>query len=652
YNRRGGLSKNPPGATGPTSNPFDFSTGNFTVGGSSADTTTPTLKSFSVSGAQATPGSTVTINYLADDDSGALRNVIFQFTDPLGGTPQIRMDGTVSLSGAISQVIPSNWPDGAYTLDYIYLYDPSGNGVIYNRRGGLSKNPPGATGPTSNPFDFSTGNFTVARVPEAPSGVSATGGNQRATVSWAAPSSNGSPITSYTVTASPGGATATTTGATFATMTGLNNGTSYTFTVTATNAIGTGRASAPSAPLTPAPQPPSAPTDVQATAANANAVISWNPPSDDGGSAVTGYTVKASPGGATFTTTGATSATMTGLANGTTYTFTVTATNEVGTGRASQASNAVTPRDPVKPVVTITAGPPSVMASATAQFSFTGSDDTDLTSSLVYRCSLDGKATIPCTSPVSYTSLSSALHTFAVTAIDPSGNESTPTSRQWRVDTVAPTISMTGPSSAFTLSTNLAPAWSVKDAGAGTANVDVRWQRAPYTSGYGAWVYPSAWQKTTATKLTLSGAARGFTYCFSARARDKAGNLSVWSSARCTAVALDDRALTASKGWSRTSGTAYYANTATVTSKSGVTLQLKGVQAKHLALVATRCASCGSIGVYWNGALIKKIDLYAAKAQHKAILDIATFNGIRSGTLTLRTLSSRTVQIDGTALSR
>ncbi|MFE7329403.1 hypothetical protein ACFU8W_31365, partial [Streptomyces sp. NPDC057565] len=45
-----------------------------------ADTTTPTLKSFSVSGAQATPGSTVTINYLADDDSGALRNVIFQFT--------------------------------------------------------------------------------------------------------------------------------------------------------------------------------------------------------------------------------------------------------------------------------------------------------------------------------------------------------------------------------------------------------------------------------------------------------------------------------------------------------------------------------------------------------------------------------------------
>ena len=76
-------------------------------------------------------------------------------------------------------------------------------------------------------------------------------GNTQATVGWTAPASNGgSAITSYTVTSSPGGFTATTLG-TSASVTGLTNGTPYTFTVTASNAIGTGPASGASAPVTP-----------------------------------------------------------------------------------------------------------------------------------------------------------------------------------------------------------------------------------------------------------------------------------------------------------------------------------------------------------------------------------------------------------------
>jgi hypothetical protein len=87
----------------------------------------------------------------------------------------------------------------------------------------------------------------------APGSVTATAGSGQAAVSWAVPVySGGAAITSYTATASPSGTTCTVTApATSCTITGLVNGTSYTFTVTATNATGTSPASAASAPVTP-----------------------------------------------------------------------------------------------------------------------------------------------------------------------------------------------------------------------------------------------------------------------------------------------------------------------------------------------------------------------------------------------------------------
>jgi fibronectin type 3 domain-containing protein/uncharacterized membrane protein YgdD (TMEM256/DUF423 family) len=176
--------------------------------------------------------------------------------------------------------------------------------------------------------------------PGAPTGARATRSTGKATVSWVAPASDGgTAITRYTVTATPGTATCTTTGALTCTVTGLTNGTRYSFTVTATNAVGTGGASGPSNPVTPAGLP-RAPTDVTATAGTLGshlATVGWAAATGNG-TAVNRYTVTSAPGTFTCTTTGALSCPVTGLSDDVAYTFTVTATSDLGSSPASSPS--------------------------------------------------------------------------------------------------------------------------------------------------------------------------------------------------------------------------------------------------------------------------------------------------------------------------
>jgi hypothetical protein len=96
------------------------------------------------------------------------------------------------------------------------------------------------------------------------------------------------------------------------------------------------------APQTVQPNKPTAPIIGTATPGSARASVAFTAPVSDGGAAITGYTVVANPGGQTATGTSS-PITVTGLTNGTPYTFTVTATNSAGTGPASAASTSVTP---------------------------------------------------------------------------------------------------------------------------------------------------------------------------------------------------------------------------------------------------------------------------------------------------------------------
>ena len=199
---------------------------------------------------------------------------------------------------------------------------------------------------------------TPAGLPGAPQNVTAVRGDTQASVAWSAPiSTGGSPILSYLVQAAVGGTPVV--GATCmigsplmtCDVTGLINGTAYTFTVTAANDVGTSDPSTASAAVTPAGVP-GAPQNVTAVRGDTRASVMWDAPTSDNGSPITSYAVQAldggSPvGGATCTInspfTPPLTCDVTGLTNGTAYMFTVTATNDVETSDPSTASAAVTP---------------------------------------------------------------------------------------------------------------------------------------------------------------------------------------------------------------------------------------------------------------------------------------------------------------------
>ena len=191
----------------------------------------------------------------------------------------------------------------------------------------------------------------------APTGVSATAGVHQASVSWTAPADDGgTSLTGYVVTPYLGAvaqpASLFDASVTTRTVTGLTAGATYTFTVSATNAVGTGAESGPSSSVT-LPDVPSAPAVTKAIPGNGSATVTWTAPASTGGAAITGYVVTPYISGAAqaqvvFNSTAKTQ-TVTGLTNGTTYTFRVAAKNAVGTGAESPDSGSVTAGSPLAP---------------------------------------------------------------------------------------------------------------------------------------------------------------------------------------------------------------------------------------------------------------------------------------------------------------
>ncbi|MEL4410184.1 Ig-like domain-containing protein [Shewanella algae] len=336
-------------------------------------------------------------------------------------TDDFNLTNTGSAAGNIASVSASSGTSVTVTINNI-----SGNGSLrLDLKAATNISDAQAN---SGPAAYTSGDVhtvAVPTVPGAPIIGTASALDGQAVVNFSAPASDGgSAITSYQVTSSPGGITASGANSPIG-VAGLTNGTSYTFTVQAINAVGTSSPSAPSNSVVPkanqtisfnnpgaqdfgttptltatassgltpvfsssttgvctitasgtltfvttgncsidadqagdssynaAPTVtqsftvnavvPGAPTSVNAVASDASATVSFSAPASTGGAAISSYTVTSSPGGITANGAGS-PLTVSGLSNGTDYSFIVSASNTAGTGPASSPSNTVTPK--------------------------------------------------------------------------------------------------------------------------------------------------------------------------------------------------------------------------------------------------------------------------------------------------------------------
>ncbi len=204
----------------------------------------------------------------------------------------------------------------------------------------------------------------VVKVPDAPTGLTATAGDTKVSLDWNAPENNGGAaitdyIVQYKLTSNNAwtdlsGADNT---ATSATISNLTNGSEYQFRVAAVNSVGTGDySSTVSATPTTPPVKPDAPTGLTATAGDTKVSLDWNAPENNGGAAITDYMIlfkqtsrnhwmsfndELSP---------LTNATVDKLTNGISYDFIVVAVNSAGHGKLSDKATAMpVGAAPVKP---------------------------------------------------------------------------------------------------------------------------------------------------------------------------------------------------------------------------------------------------------------------------------------------------------------
>jgi uncharacterized repeat protein (TIGR02543 family) len=454
------------------------------------------------------------------------------------------------------------------------VYSPSTSCIISGLTDGTSykfsstaTNSATPTG-TSSSSPASTA-VTPAGKPSIVTGASATASNASAVVRFTAPATNGgAPIVSYTVTASTGQTCVIT--PTFpdplgCTVNGLTNGTAVTFAVQANNGAYTSDSSTATIAVTPATVP-GAPTGVTGTSSEpGKATITFTAPASNGGSAITEYVVTSSPGGLTCTATvPSTGCEITGLTNGTAYTFTAIARNLVGNSANSTASAAVTPvgkpSTPTNIVVsagnasaTISFTAPNTGGSAITRYDVEAYDENGVPISPALTCTLN----VPFPTPLACTfanTLSNGLkYSFKVSATNVIGtsDSSTATAVITPANLISPTadqiLTPTGETTIGSVITS-----SVQFGGFPTPTVTYIWERCTTSAATSCTTIAGA----TAETYTTTSADDGFFIRYKATGTNTGGT-AVGTSLPTAKITDNPVVTTPTSGLSGTTGTAF-----------------------------------------------------------------------------------------------
>ena len=164
YLRDGTTKLSPSLVSGPSSHTLDFAAADFTVANPNGDTSTPVLSSL---GAALTtvigPGGTVRIPFSASDTGRGMRFVFMNFYGPTGNL--LSAEAADPADGPATLVVPDYAPSGVYRLMGVLLFDADLNRSQYLRDGSVLLDPPGASGPTANPFTLAIADFTIINGP-------------------------------------------------------------------------------------------------------------------------------------------------------------------------------------------------------------------------------------------------------------------------------------------------------------------------------------------------------------------------------------------------------------------------------------------------------------------------------------------------------
>jgi hypothetical protein len=215
---------------------------------------------------------------------------------------------------------------------------------------------------------------------------------------------------------------------------------------------------------------------------------------------------------------------------------------------------------------------------------------------------------------------------------------------------VMPPTAAFGTVAAYQLGTSVALSWSGTPGADTIATYDVRYRKAAWNGAFAAYI---PWQSATTSTTAPFALSPGYTYCFSALARDVNGLVSAWTAERCTVAPLDDRSLSTSGTWSRKTSSSFYRGTYSQSTKLNAKLIRTSAKFKRLYLVATTCSTCGSVKVYLGSTLLRSISLKSTKTVNKKVFAVYSSSTLKSGTISIKvTTSGKTVKIDGLALAK